>query len=328
MSEPLVSILIPAHNAALWLADTLRSALAQTWPRKEIVVVENGSTDATYQIAQSFLDRGVKVLSMPVANAAAARNHAFAVSSGDFIQYLDADDLISPRKIEVQLGQLNDGEPSLSISARSEFFDGEDPRSAAVQREWPCVPSQDPTTWLSELLGAGGSGGFVALHQWVSPRSLVQQAGPWNENLTVNDDGEFFARVVLLARDIRTAPDQVAYYRRHRTARNLSAAFRRDRRHIASLLHATDLIAEHLLGVRDEPQIHRAFARHYYECAIAAFPLHPAISRIAEKKALSHNPQALPPPPTSRSAAFVRRLTCWRGERLLASIATFHRKCP
>src|SRR5947208_10643307 len=97
--KPLVSILIPAYNAEAWIADTIQSALAQTWPRKEIVVVDDGSRDATFAVARRFASSEVKVVTQPNSGAATARNKAFALSRGDFIQWLDADDLLAPDKL-------------------------------------------------------------------------------------------------------------------------------------------------------------------------------------------------------------------------------------
>ena len=92
---PLVSILIPAYNAEHWIADTIESALAQSWQHKEIVVVDDGSRDRTLAIARRYASsRQVKVISQSNSGACAARNNAFANCQGDYIQWLDADDLL------------------------------------------------------------------------------------------------------------------------------------------------------------------------------------------------------------------------------------------
>ena len=96
----LVSILIPAYNAERWLGATIESALAQTWPAKEIIVVDDGSTDRTLAVARGFGDRGVQVITQANRGAAAARNTALRAARGAWIQFLDADDLLNPRKIE------------------------------------------------------------------------------------------------------------------------------------------------------------------------------------------------------------------------------------
>jgi len=67
--KPLVSILIPAYNAENWIGYTLQSAVAQTWPNKEIIVVNDGSTDRTLEIAQRFASKNVKVVSQRIAGS-------------------------------------------------------------------------------------------------------------------------------------------------------------------------------------------------------------------------------------------------------------------
>src|SRR5713101_6428833 len=101
--KPLVSILIPAYNAQSWIGETLQSAISQTWDRKEIIVVDDGSKDDTLAIARQFESCGVRVVTQKNQGAAAARNKAFSLSQGDFIQWLDADDLLASDKITKQL---------------------------------------------------------------------------------------------------------------------------------------------------------------------------------------------------------------------------------
>ena len=99
----LVSILIPAYNAEQWLGDTLRSVVGQTYMNKEIIVVDDGSRDNTLSVARRFESPSVKVMTQSNQGAAAARNKALSVSQGEYIQWLDADDLLSAEKIERQM---------------------------------------------------------------------------------------------------------------------------------------------------------------------------------------------------------------------------------
>src|SRR6185503_6994740 len=106
--EPLVSILIPAYNAEEWIADTIESALAQTWPRKEIIVVDDGSSDLTLPTAKQFAAKSVQVVTQANQGASVARNTAYSLCQGDYIQWLDADDLLDPDKVEHQVRKLQD----------------------------------------------------------------------------------------------------------------------------------------------------------------------------------------------------------------------------
>ena len=101
--KPLVSILIPAYNAEQWIAETLRSAVNQDYPRKEVILVNDGSSDRTLELAKTFASDSVKVIDQSNAGGPAARNTALAHAQGDYIQWLDHDDLLAPNKISLQL---------------------------------------------------------------------------------------------------------------------------------------------------------------------------------------------------------------------------------
>ena len=120
----LVSILIPAYNAEKWIRDTINSALSQTWPKKEVIIVDDGSTDNTLQIARQFESKSVKVITQENMGACVARNKALSFAQGDYIQWLDADDLLAPDKISQQLKYAGDGRNSqiLLSSAWCRFY--------------------------------------------------------------------------------------------------------------------------------------------------------------------------------------------------------------
>jgi glycosyltransferase involved in cell wall biosynthesis len=116
--KPLVSILISAYNAREWIGYTLQSAVAQTWPRKEIIVVDDGSTDGTVEIARRFASKGVTIFSTKNGGLSAGQNCAYRHSQGDYLQFLDADDLLAPDKIERQLAALTHLTASAYFSLR------------------------------------------------------------------------------------------------------------------------------------------------------------------------------------------------------------------
>src|SRR5437899_10903778 len=100
---PLVSILIPAYNAERWIGDTIQSALTQTWPRTEMIIVDDGSRDRTLRVACQFASRNVSVVTQENQGASAARDRAFELGQGAYIQWLDADVLFSPDKVGRQM---------------------------------------------------------------------------------------------------------------------------------------------------------------------------------------------------------------------------------
>jgi glycosyltransferase involved in cell wall biosynthesis len=108
MDSPLVSIVIPCHNAERWVADAIHSALAQTYTPAEVVVVDDGSTDGSIDIVRSFGER-VKLVLQSHGGASKARNKGVEGASGEFIHFLDADDLLFPsclsRKMKLALNK-------------------------------------------------------------------------------------------------------------------------------------------------------------------------------------------------------------------------------
>src|SRR5215470_11222060 len=104
--KPLVSILIPAYNAEEWIAETIQSAVDQTWERKEIIIIDDGSRDGTAEVARRFASKNVRIVSTENHGLSAAVNQAYRLCQGDYIQELDSDDILSLNKLELQLRAL------------------------------------------------------------------------------------------------------------------------------------------------------------------------------------------------------------------------------
>jgi len=207
--EPLVSILIPAFNAQEWIADTIRSAIAQTWPLKEIIVIDDGSTDQTLMIARRFESSWVRVVTQKNQGAAAARNKAYSLSQGDYIQWLDADDLLAPDKIVRQMEVLDQcrSNRTLLSSAWGKFMYRYYRAEFTPTALW-CDLS--PVEWLLRKMGQNL---YMQPATWLVSRELSEAAGPWNTQLLVDDDGEYFCRVLLASDGVRFVPEAKVYYR-------------------------------------------------------------------------------------------------------------------
>jgi glycosyltransferase involved in cell wall biosynthesis len=207
--KPLVSILIPAYNAERWIAEAIQSAVAQTWPQKEIIVVNDGSTDRTAEIAQRFASKHLAVLSTENRGLSAAVNHGYRQCQGDFIQELDADDLLVPDKIERQLAAVRerDSRRILLSCSWAPFFHRT--RRARFIRTSLCQ-DLSPVEWLLRAMGEN-------LHMqnatWLVSRELTEAAGPWDESLRHDQDGEYFARVLVASERTRFVSETGVFYR-------------------------------------------------------------------------------------------------------------------
>ena len=206
---PLVSILIPAYNAEGFIGETLRSAVAQTWPRKEIIVVDDGSKDRTVEIARQFASKEVKIVQKENEGAAATRNYALRLSQGDYIQWLDADDLLAPDKIERQLNALGllGSERILLSSAWAYFRYRPHQAKFAPTSLWHDL---SPIEWLVRKMSDNI---HMQTATWLTSRELADAAGLWDTRLLSDDDGEYFCRVLLASQGTCFVPEAKMFYR-------------------------------------------------------------------------------------------------------------------
>lgn len=189
---PLVSILIPAYNSERWIAQSIESALAQTWPRKEIIIVDDGSRDNTLGVSRRYQSSSVQVLTQPNGGASAARNTALRSAQGDYIQWLDADDLLHPEKIAAQLEAIHFAPTSLYLlsSAWGEFYSKPERAKFAPNPLWEDL---SPAEWLRRKMQFNL---WMSIESWLVSRELTQKAGPWDPALRRDNDGEYFCRVL------------------------------------------------------------------------------------------------------------------------------------
>lgn len=258
---PTISILIPCYNSAKWIAKTLESALAQNCD-KEIIVVDDGSTDNSIEIIQRY---PVKLIEQENQGASVARNRAFQESAGEFIQYLDADDLLAPDKIKIQLARIT--ENTVTSSEWGRFYD----HPCGVIKPQPIWSDRDPVDWICTSW-TGKGGGIMPTLAWLTPRRLIEKAGPWNPERCSNDDGEFFTRVVLKSKGVKFCQTQ-AYYR-------IVAGSYGQRQDLEAVFRSIVLCANHLLYVEDSKRTRLACADLFQKFVYIAWP--DPLAKIAE----------------------------------------------
>ncbi|MFD0941966.1 glycosyltransferase family 2 protein [Pedobacter boryungensis] len=287
MTSPLVSIIIPLYNAENHLVETIECVINQTWSHTEIIIIDDGSTDNSYQIAKKYESENIIVVKQENKGASAARNNGLAIAKGKYIQFLDADDLINREKIELQVKLLEQNEGYLSICSTVYFNDGENILLKEPINSWTDGYCGDNLDFVHKLFGGNfiGSnyGGMVTIHSWLCPKSILEIAGPWNESLSMDDDGEYFCRVILKASGICYAPGALNYYRQHFKNKNLSAQL--TFKGFESMLNATDLKFNHLKDKIDLALLHKVFSLHYQQIATATYPKFKSISKKAVSKA-------------------------------------------
>jgi len=299
-----VSIVIPCYNASRWLAAALESALAQTWPHTETIVVNDGSTDESLAVATRFADRGVVVLDQPNRGASAARNAGLRAARGEFIQFLDADDLLSPDKIAAQIGLLAGRPPgTLATCAWGRF---ESDPAAARFVDTAVFNDFQP---IEFLLLAAETGAMMHPSAWLVPRPVAEKAGPWNESLTLNDDGEYFCRVALASSGLAFCSTGRSYYRS-----GLPGSLSQQRSPTARLsqFRSVELMAQHLEGFESSTRTRRAAANHFQRFVHDFFPDPKKLIKAAEEKIKALGGSSRPEPEMGPQTSALARLIGWR----------------
>lgn len=270
----LVSILVPAYNKEKWIADTIKSALNQTWPAKEIIIVDDGSSDNTLQIAKGFGSKSVKVIGQENRGASAARNKALSFAQGDFIQWLDADDLLAPDKISRQLKESdNNKETRILLSSGFGKFYYRLEKARFISNS--LCQDLAPKEWLLIKFNEGDS---LISESWLVSRRLTELAGPWNERLSFDDDGEYFCRVVSVSEKVKFVLEAITYYR----VGNLgSLSNNRSDRALESLFTSISLCINRLRSLEDSERTRKAGLRYLQNWVFYFYPeKHEILDRV------------------------------------------------
>jgi len=275
MSEEqiLISVLIPVHNAEKWIADTLRSILNQSWKNLEIIVVDDGSTDNSLNIVKQNRDSRIKVFHQENKGGSAARNLAFAKSCGEFIQYLDADDLLDKYKIERQMPTAKTDQ--LHLISGSYYIFSKNVKKSYYKNEIAYRNYKTPFEWAIENFAQKT---MFSPNCWLIPRKLILKAGPWNTQLTYNDDAEFFIRLALNASQIIYVKNAISYYRKENAN---SVSSRKDKKALQSRLLCLNLNSEHLLNKRNTKEIKQVIAEEYAKFIFSIYPLYKELRKTA-----------------------------------------------
>ncbi len=206
---PLVSIITPLHNKGAYIEETIRSVISQTLRDWEMIIVENGSTDDGPQIARGFCDPRIRLVVSGVKGPGAARNHGLKFATGEWILFLDADDLLSPDYLEKRLSHSringSDLEADIIVGGWEEFSS---PESGFVLRR----PSGEE----------GGKQAIeataIAAAPWAVHAALIRRSAAechhWQEELDgfPSEDTAFWFPLVRKSR-IAVVPDHGALYR-------------------------------------------------------------------------------------------------------------------
>ena len=266
-------------------------------------MVNDGSRDDSLTTARRFESRGIRVLDQPNRGASAARNAGLRAAQGEFIQFLDADDLLAPDKLERQLAHFAGHPAAALVSGAWGRFDRV-PAEAAFTPEanWRDL---DGVEFLQLFFETGA---MMHPAAWLARRSLLDAAGPWDESLSLNDDGEYFARVMLRAGRIHFCPGARSYYRSNLGG---SLSGRKDGRSLASLYRSFELELGYLGAADASPRTKAAVAHGWKWLAFELYPGRTDLAGAAERRARALGWSTRPFPAGGRFQ-LAARLVGWR----------------
>ena len=196
----LVSVIIPSYNYSAYISDAINSILEQTYPHWEIIVVDDGSKDNTADVVARFTaqDSRIKYHYQQNQGLSAARNTGISLAQGDYLQFLDADDYINKRKLEIQVGLLEQDPNAALVYADTYIYTHSDDPNV----------SRDFQKFILTMPPITGQGIPLVLHMAIdniflvgSPlfkRSMALAAGPFDQALFSLEDWHFWYRVALL----------------------------------------------------------------------------------------------------------------------------------
>lgn len=254
MNCKLVSILIPLYNSEKWIGDTIQSILSQSYSNIEVVIVDDGSTDKSFEIARSFASEKVKIFQQPNSGGCVARNKAFELSTGEYIVFFDADDLMYPDKIKNQMLLVDHFGDDFVYSSQWIPFTNEIPNNflpkSIIDQDFDNPIEWLTTSWLNKSAQTG---------VWLTPRSIIYKTGGWDETLKVNQDGEYFFRVLLNSKGVKFSNDSYTFYRRNVTT-SISEKYIPER--AASMLQSY-ISFEKILDLENTDIVKKALATNY-----------------------------------------------------------------
>lgn len=262
----IVSIIIPLHNAEAYILETLKSCFEQIYTNIEVIVVENGSSDNSWEFLNTIADTRLQCYQIDIANASAARNFGYKKATGDYIMFLDADDIVSKTKINKQLRVLENLEEGWIASCAWGKFTNSIEQACFIQQDTWRI--KDPVQWC---ITSWNGGGMMIPGCWLIPKAVIEKAGLWNENLSLHDDGEFMCRVLLASKGNMFVENTVVYYRQQ------SSSLSRDhtsKKAAESALLVYKSYKKEILKFQDSKLTRQALARNFSRFIYEYYPAH------------------------------------------------------
>lgn len=205
--KPIVSVIIATFNFAKYLPDTIESVLQQTFQDWELIIVDDGSTDVTSEVVKPYLsDKRIRYIFQSNRGLSAARNVGLSISSGRYIQFLDADDLIHSKKLEIQSNYL---ESNIYVDVVfSDYYLFKDETKETLIN--PPIQKRNEDIKTKMLRG-----NFIVVNSPLSRKKSIDKVGGFDENLTSTEDWDLWLRMLISGMIFEKIDEKLAFVRIH-----------------------------------------------------------------------------------------------------------------
>jgi glycosyltransferase involved in cell wall biosynthesis len=321
MSSPLVSIIVSCYNGEQYIADTLNSLLNQTYPQLEIIVVNDGSTDNSETVIKSFADKRISYYYQSNKGQCAALNYGFSKSSGKYIKFYDADDILEPEVIKGQVAALQGmGDDCISFIEWRRFYNNTLPETIdlndphTIRKD--CVPL--------EYIEWKDHPPMFQCGLWLIPRELFNKTGLWDERLSLINDTEFFSRIFASVRYLKYSDKGYTFYRSSATGTSLSKDI--SRKGIRSAILSIDLTAKWFLSIANNEKIKKKIVKSYVMVMEWAYPNHKDLTKIVERRLKQYPKEYEIHTKSGKIYNLVMKLFGWKKAKLLSKYYNRKRK--
>ena len=249
MTQKKVSVIIPAYKAGKYVSQTLDSIINQTFKNLDIIIIDDGSSDNTSEIILKYCKRDSRINYYFQENkgCSASKNAGLLKAKGEFIQYLDADDILSPEKIEIQMKSILDKPNAIAVCNTVIIGESIDQSSGYIDAK--IINKQGSGfEFLLRLLGSEGKCGMVQPNAYLIPKQIAEKIGEWNDKISPSpdEDGEYFTRALLCAEEV-VFTEGINFYRKLTNNGSLSQKYSFDR--VCNLLETVDLKFKHIFEI-------------------------------------------------------------------------------
>lgn len=199
---PLISVVIPVYNGEKTIRETIKSVSNQTFSDFELLIINDGSTDSTVEIVSSIQDPRINIFSYPNAGLAATRNRGISLASGEYISFIDADDLWTPDKLEAQLKALKENPQAAVAYSWTDHID----ESGQVFRDGPHLTFNDDVFARLLLVDFVGNGSNPLIRTQV-----FAKVGGFDETLPEVEDWDMWLRLAARYHFVAVPSPQILY---------------------------------------------------------------------------------------------------------------------